>query len=84
MILSIQDVARIASEAAHATSPALTVIGVTVTGGCSYSEILVSSRGGTAEPWLSTLGVFRDTSEAGLRAEIIATLRRQVARRLAE
>jgi hypothetical protein len=84
MILSIQDVARIASEAAHAASPAFTVTGVKVTGGSSYSEILVSNRDGKAEPWLREVGVFRDSSEAALRAEIIASLRRFVDRHPAD
>ena len=84
MILLIQDVARIASEAARAASPALTVTGVTVTGGSSYSEILVSNHGSNATPWLSALGVFRDRSETALRAEITAALRRHMAQRLAE
>jgi hypothetical protein len=50
MILSLQDVARIASEAAEAASPALTVTGVTVSGGSGYSEILVVHHGGRTEP----------------------------------
>jgi hypothetical protein len=81
MILSIRDVARIASEAARAASPALTVIGVTVTGGSGYSEILVFNGGCGPEASQCALGVFRDSSEAALRAEIIDTLRRHLARK---
>ena len=78
MILSIREVARIASEAAQAASPALTVIGVTVTGGSGYSEILILNRGCRTEPCHSALGVFRDSSEAALRAEIMDMLRRRL------
>ena len=80
MVLSISDVARIAAEAARAASPALTVTGVTVTGGSGYSEILVYDDGRPADPH-STVGVFRDIPESALRAEIIATLRRDLDRR---
>ena len=79
MVLSIRDVARIASEAAEAASPALAVIGVTVTGGSGYSEILVADLGCRGEPCHSTVGVFRNISEAALRAEIIDLLRRHLA-----
>jgi hypothetical protein len=78
--LSIPEVVRIASEAAQAASPTFTVVGVTATGGCGYSEILVVNRAGLAEPCHCTLGVFRDSSEAALKAEILDTLRRQLAR----
>jgi hypothetical protein len=76
MILSVREVARIASEAAEAASPTITVIGVTVSGGSGYSEILVLARGAEPEPSHRTLGVFRDSSEADLRAEITDRLRR--------
>lgn len=79
MILSIRDVARIASEAAEAASPALAVIGVTVTGGSGYSEILVADLGCRREPCHSTVGVFRNIPEAALREEIVDTLRRRLA-----
>jgi hypothetical protein len=78
MILSIRDVARIASEAAQAASPSLIVIGVTVTGGSGYCEILIFNCGCDIEPCHSALGVFRDNSEAALRAEITDTLRRHL------
>jgi hypothetical protein len=78
MILSIRDVARIASEAAQAASPSLIVIGVTVTGGSGHSEILFLNSGCDTDPCHSALGVFRDSSEAALRAEIVDTLRRHL------
>jgi hypothetical protein len=78
--LSISEVVRIASEAAQAASPTFTVIGVTATGGSGYSEILVVNVGCDAEPCHCALGVFRDNSEAALKAEILDTLRRQLAR----
>jgi hypothetical protein len=79
-LLSVREVARIASEAAQAASPALTVTGVTVTGGSGYSEILIFNRGCRTEPCRRTLGVFRNSSETALRAEIIDLLRRHLAR----
>lgn len=84
MILSVAEVARIASEAAQAASPALRVTGVTVTGGSGYSEILVSGRWCRPEPCHMALGVFRDIPEAALREEIMATLRRHLKPRLVE
>ena len=78
MILSIRDVARVASEAEEAASPSLTVTGVRVTGGSGYSEILVFNRRCQTEPCHSALGVFRDSSEAAPRAEITDTLRRHL------
>jgi hypothetical protein len=79
MILSIRDVARIASEAAQAASPALAVTGVTVKGGSGYSEILVFNYACDPEPCQCALGVFRDSSEAALRAQIMDTLLRHLA-----
>jgi hypothetical protein len=78
--LSISEVVRIASEAAQAASPTFTVVGVTATGGSDYSEILVVNRGVPAEPCHCALGVFRDSPEAALKAEILDTLRRELAR----
>jgi hypothetical protein len=78
--LSISEVVRIAAEAAQAASPMFTVVGVTATGGSDYSEILFVDRGGPAQPCHCALGVFRDSSEAALKAEILGTLRRQLAR----
>jgi hypothetical protein len=77
MVLSITEVARIAAEAARSASPALTVTGVTVTGGSGYSEIFVCDYARPAHPH-SAVGVFRNISEAALRAEIIETLRRHL------
>jgi hypothetical protein len=76
MILSVADIARIASEAAEAASSRFSVAGVTVTGGSRYSEILVAAGG--AEIGHISLGVFRDSSEAALREEITRTLRRHL------
>ena len=78
VILSINDVARIAAEAARVASPAFTITGVTVTGGSGSSGILVCNHQSPAETCQSTVGVFRDTSETALRAEIVDTLRRRL------
>jgi hypothetical protein len=78
MILSVREVARIAAEAATAASKEITVIGVRVKGGSSYSEILVLDLGCHPEPCHHELGVFRDGSEADLRAEITDSLRRHL------
>lgn len=79
MQLTINDVTRIATEAADEVSRDLQVVGVNLSGGSSYAELLVSIRGCSAEPCQVAVGVFRDIPEPSLRAEIVGTLRRHVA-----
>jgi hypothetical protein len=79
MPLTMEEVTRISEDAAHDVSPDLQVVGVTLTGGSGYTEILVTLRGCQAEPCQVAVGAFRDTSESAMRQEIVETLRRHVA-----
>ena len=75
--LTVDAVTRIAKEAAHAASPALEVVGITLGGGASsdYIEILVNINGCRDTPCQLEVGAFRDVSEPILLAEIERKLR---------
>ena len=77
MSLTVDAVTRIAKEAAHAASPALEVMGITLGGGASseYVEILINVNGCRSMPCQIEVGAFRDVAEAILFAEIERKLR---------
>jgi hypothetical protein len=77
--LDLDDLTRIAQEAASEMSPAVKVMGVILAGGgTDYVELLVNLEGCRAEPCRFSLGVFRNASEATLKREISAHLRRHL------
>ena len=78
MPLSIDDIQRIAAEAARAASPQLEVTGVHMSGGTSYSEVLVTIRGCRTERCQVSIGVFRDGLETTIRENIAAALQRHL------
>src|SRR5688572_26478380 len=75
--LNLDDVTRIAKEAARAESESLIVAGVTLGGGADseYVEVLVNVQGCSASPCQVSIGTFRDLTEVALRAEISRKLR---------
>lgn len=79
MPLSIDELTRIATEAARDLSPQLHVSGVNLSGGSGYSEVLVTIHGCRAEPCQISVGVFRDVAETTLRQDLVAALRRHLA-----
>ena len=76
MSLTIDDVTRIAKDAARAASPSLQVAGVTLGGGADseYVEILVNVDGCITPPCQVEVGVFRNLPEAQLREEVTRKL----------
>ena len=77
MSLNIDEVTRIARQAASAASPSLELAGVTLGGGADsdYVEVLVNIHGCKASPCQISLGTFRDMSEPAMLAEISRKLR---------
>ena len=75
MRLDLKTVAGIAAEIARAEDPRLQVVGVSPgEGGGSYTEIMMVIAGCRTEPCKISLGVFREASEASLRAAIAEKL----------
>jgi hypothetical protein len=75
----IDAVRRMAREVAREHSPAIKVAGVVLgAGGSDYVEILVNLEGCRAEPCQFSLGVFRNASEATLKAALSEQLRRHL------
>ena len=81
MSLTIDDVTRIAKEAAGAVSPALQVAGVTLGGSADsdYIEILLNVDGCRTPPCQLEVGVFRNLPEPSLRDEVMRKLRQHLA-----
>ena len=78
-LLNVDDVTRIAVDAAHEQSEALEVIGVTLSaGGGDYVEVLLSLHGCRLAPCQMSLGVFRNMPELELRAEFAKKLKRHL------
>jgi hypothetical protein len=75
--LTVDNVTRVAKEAARLTSPELQVMGVTLGGGAAsdYIEILVNVTGGRETPSQIEIGAFRDVPESTLLEEIERKLR---------
>jgi hypothetical protein len=75
--LNLDDVTRIASEAARAESESLEVAGVTLGGGTDsdYVEVVVNIRGCSTSPCQVAVGSFGELSESALGAEISRKLR---------
>ena len=77
--LSVPDVTRIATEVIRAEHAGLEVIAVTHgEGGGQYAEVILRVQGCHKHPCQVSLGVFRDVSEATLRAEIAQKVRAHV------
>jgi hypothetical protein len=75
----VEDVTRIAREAAREQSPTVKVAGVVLgAGGSDYVEILVNLEGCHAGPCQFSLGVFRNASEHDLRNAVAEQLRRHL------
>ena len=76
-MLTLDEVTRIAKDAARAESPSLRIAGVTFGGSADsdYVEILVNIEGCRQSPCQLQMGTFRDLSEAALREEITRKLR---------
>ena len=79
--LTIDEVTRIARDAARAASPSLRVAGVTLGGGSEseYVEILVNVDGCKVSPCQVEVGAFRNVGESALREEITRKLREHLA-----
>lgn len=78
-VLTVEDLTRIAVDAAHEEPEALEVIGVTLSGeGSGYAEVLLSLHGCRLPPCQMSLGVFRNMPEPQLRAEFVKNLRRHL------
>jgi hypothetical protein len=75
----VEDVTRIARDAAREQSTTVRVAGVVLgAGGSDYVEILVNLEGCRAEPCQFSLGVFRNASEAELKHTFSEQLRRHL------
>jgi len=75
----VEDVSRIAREAAREQSTTLRIAGVVLgAGGSDYVEILVNLEGCRAEPCQFSLGVFRNASETALKDAVSEQLRRHL------
>jgi hypothetical protein len=78
-LLNVEDVTRIAVDAAREQSEALEVMGVTLNGGGGdYAEVLVSLHGCRLAPCHMSLGVFRNVPALELRAEFAKKLKRHL------
>ena len=78
-ILNVEEMTRIAVDAAHEQSEALEVIGVTLSaGGGDYVEVLLNMHGCRLPPCQMSLGVFRNMPEPELRAELAHKLQRHL------
>jgi len=72
----VEDVTRIAREAAREQTQTVKVAGVVLSaGGSDYIEILVNLEGCHPEPCQFSLGVFRNVSEAALKTAVAEQLR---------
>jgi hypothetical protein len=74
----VDDVTRIAREAASEHSHAIKIAGVVLGGEGNYVEILVNLEGCHAEPCQLSLGVFRNASESMLKNAVSEQLRRHL------
>lgn len=78
-VLNLTEITRIAAEAAREQSTDLHVVGVTLgEGEGDYAEVLLNISGCVKAPCRMSLGVFRNTPEPALHAEIAEKLRRHV------
>jgi hypothetical protein len=75
--LTLDDVTRIAEDAARAASSSLRVAGVTFGGSADshYVEILLNIEGCRTSPCRLAIGTFRDLTEPALHDEIVHKLR---------
>lgn len=76
--LTVNDVTRIATQAAREQSASLQVVGVTIGGEGSYAEVIIDIAGCRAEPCRFSVGVFRDAPPAVLHDEISGQLQRHI------
>lgn len=76
--LTVDDVKRIAADAAREQSSPLEVVGVTVGGEGSYAEVIIDITGCRTEPCRFSVGIFRDTHPKVIHDEIAGELRRHL------
>ena len=72
--MDLPSVTRIARQAACAQTLRHEVVGVSLTGGSDYVEILVTADDGHGDSSLFVVGAFRNVSETSLRRDIISRL----------
>ena len=71
MLLTVENMRRIAADVAAEQTPTLEVVGATVSeGGSRYAEVILSVRGCKTEPCRVVIGVLRDSPEAAFRNEV--------------
>ena len=76
--LTVDDVKRIAADAAREQSSPLEVVGVTLGGDGSYAEVIIDIAGCRAEPCRFSVGIFRDAPPNVVHDEIAGELRRHI------
>jgi hypothetical protein len=81
MALTVDEVTRIAGDAARTVSPALEVVGVTLGGGADskYIEVLININGCRSSPCRIEVGAFRDVADRVLQEDITRKLREHLA-----
>jgi hypothetical protein len=68
MLLSLEDLRRLALEAVHTYRPPLEVLAaVAVAGGSTYAEVLFTCGGDAQEDCLVSIGVNRQASETSVK-----------------
>ena len=77
LVLTVDQVSRLAEDAARDTSPDLRVVGVTMGRAAdgAYVEILVNITGCSGETCQVSVGVFRNVEATELRREVARKLR---------
>ena len=71
--LTVDDVKRIAADAAREQSSPLEVVGVTVGGDGSYAEVIIDIPGCRAGPCLFSVGIFRDAPPMSFTTRSLAS-----------
>lgn len=77
--MDLPSVTRIARQAACEQALPHQVVGVSLSGGSDYVEILVTADDGHGDSSLFVVGAFRNVSEASLRRDIISRLEQRLA-----
>jgi hypothetical protein len=81
MLMDLQDLARIVSEAARAENIPVNVIGVTRgEGSVEYAEVILTLLDCDMEPCNVSLGLRRSLSEPALRSEVARKLQHRLSR----
>jgi uncharacterized protein (DUF1501 family) len=79
--LDLSSVTRVARQAASEQALPHEVVGVSLSGGSDYVEILVTTDDPDSEPSLFVIGAFRNVPEAALRRDIVSRLQQGLERR---